>query len=395
MEQPEGSRHPCPECGAHRGEDGTPTCACGRRAADAVKRNRTAEAAAAEDFDPLRIRPYVELETGGEDTDAPGTPGTPETAETAGARERAGDAETPGGTGSRGGAPAPEPGPDATMALRPVPATAPAAEDATVPVTVAAPSPDATSVLPTPLAPSVSPPSDTDLRLFEATGAPRPPRPDDVPGAPAEHPRKRRRGVLVGAAAAVVVVLGAAGYASGLLSYEGPSRDGAQPEEVRAGVPDPSTGTPSNPAPASGVPAPSASASPSPSASASESATPSSSPSASPSSASPSPSRSAEPSPTASVSASDAPPAAVDEDGGADSAGAAVLRPGDRGPEVTELQQRLRQINLYLGDIDGTFDRRVEDALRTFQWWRGIPSEERGTYGPRTREQLERETQEP
>ncbi|CAM5297316.1 Peptidoglycan-binding protein OS=Streptomyces fumanus OX=67302 GN=GCM10018772_01480 PE=4 SV=1 [Streptomyces fumanus] len=260
---------------------------------------------------------------------------------------------------------------------------------------MAASSPDATSVLPTPLAPSAGPPSDTDLRLFEATGTPRPPRPDDVPGAPAERPRKRRRGVLVGAAAAVVVVLGAAGYASGLLSYEGPSRDGAQPEEVRAGVPDPSTGTPSGPAPASGVPVPSASASPSPSASASESASPSSSPSASPSSASPSPSRSAEPSPTASVSASDAPPAAADEDGGADSAGAAVLRLGDRGPEVTELQQRLRQINLYLGDIDGTFDHRVEDALRTFQWWRGIPSEERGTYGPRTREQLERETQEP
>jgi peptidoglycan hydrolase-like protein with peptidoglycan-binding domain len=72
-----------------------------------------------------------------------------------------------------------------------------------------------------------------------------------------------------------------------------------------------------------------------------------------------------------------------------------VLRRGDRGPEVTELQQRLRQLYLYMDDIDGTFDRQVEDALRNFQWSRGIQDEELGTYGPRTREQLERETREP
>ncbi|MFC8014076.1 peptidoglycan-binding protein, partial [Streptomyces cinereoruber] len=38
--------HVCPECGVHR-----PGCACAR-----------AELAAAEDFDPLRIRPYVTLD---------------------------------------------------------------------------------------------------------------------------------------------------------------------------------------------------------------------------------------------------------------------------------------------------------------------------------------------
>ncbi|WP_051722880.1 peptidoglycan-binding domain-containing protein [Streptomyces albus] len=40
----------CPDCGAERQRDGRPGCACAARAA-----------AAAEDFDPLRIRPYVEL----------------------------------------------------------------------------------------------------------------------------------------------------------------------------------------------------------------------------------------------------------------------------------------------------------------------------------------------
>ncbi|MYS25958.1 peptidoglycan-binding protein, partial [Streptomyces sp. SID7804] len=59
MEQPNGN--PCPECGAPRNGDNTPSCGCTRRAADALRDTRTAEAAAAEDFDPLRIRPYVDL----------------------------------------------------------------------------------------------------------------------------------------------------------------------------------------------------------------------------------------------------------------------------------------------------------------------------------------------
>ncbi|WP_244204129.1 hypothetical protein, partial [Streptomyces africanus] len=59
MEQPNG--HPCPECGTPRQPDNTPSCACTHRAAEALRNTRTTEAAAAEDFDPLRIRPYVEL----------------------------------------------------------------------------------------------------------------------------------------------------------------------------------------------------------------------------------------------------------------------------------------------------------------------------------------------
>ncbi|MET8077561.1 peptidoglycan-binding domain-containing protein [Streptomyces sp. NPDC005303] len=60
MAEPSG--HLCPECGAPRGTDNTPSCGCTQRASDALRDARTAEAAAAEDFDPLRIRPYVELD---------------------------------------------------------------------------------------------------------------------------------------------------------------------------------------------------------------------------------------------------------------------------------------------------------------------------------------------
>ncbi|MYS43932.1 peptidoglycan-binding protein, partial [Streptomyces sp. SID5998] len=63
MEEPNG--HVCPQCGAPRAADNSPSCACTRRAADALRDTRTAEAAAAEDFDPLRIRPYVDFEGGG------------------------------------------------------------------------------------------------------------------------------------------------------------------------------------------------------------------------------------------------------------------------------------------------------------------------------------------
>jgi hypothetical protein len=56
--------HVCPVCGTPRGADGRagPGCDCAERAADAVRAERQAEIAAAEDFDPLRIRPYVTLQ---------------------------------------------------------------------------------------------------------------------------------------------------------------------------------------------------------------------------------------------------------------------------------------------------------------------------------------------
>ncbi|MFR9791421.1 peptidoglycan-binding domain-containing protein [Streptomyces sp. MB22_4] len=54
----------CPECGTPRDAAGAPACDCAARTAEALHRTRTAEAAAAEDFDPLRIRPYVDVGPG-------------------------------------------------------------------------------------------------------------------------------------------------------------------------------------------------------------------------------------------------------------------------------------------------------------------------------------------
>ncbi|MFF3493869.1 peptidoglycan-binding protein [Streptomyces sp. NPDC002795] len=69
-----------------------------------------------------------------------------------------------------------------------------------------------------------------------------------------------------------------------------------------------------------------------------------------------------------------------------------TLRRGDSGHEVAELQWRLKQLNLYVGDISGDFDSPTETALGTYQFSRGIKDDERGEYGPPTRTALERET---
>ncbi|MFD7293208.1 peptidoglycan-binding protein [Streptomyces sp. NPDC059897] len=74
------------------------------------------------------------------------------------------------------------------------------------------------------------------------------------------------------------------------------------------------------------------------------------------------------------------------------SADATTLRRGDSGREVAELQWRLRQLNLYVGDITGDFDGPTESALSTYQLSRGITDDTRGEYGPATRTALERET---
>ncbi|WP_238697266.1 peptidoglycan-binding domain-containing protein, partial [Streptomyces sp. E2N166] len=254
---------------------------------------------------------------------------------------------------------------------------------------------------PTPLAPSAGAPSAHDLRLFEtsaassaapfAPGGPGAPGADGTGGRP---PRKRRRSVLLSAAGAVVVVVGAAGYASGLFSYETPSRDGALPDEVRASVPAPSTSEASATPESSAPSAPETSASPSPSASASPSATPSSSPSPSVSSASPTPSRSAEPTQSTTTAPADGPtPESEDEDRVPDGGG--TLQRGDRGAEVVELQQRLAQLHLYTGDPNGNYNHQVEDAVRTYQWARGIRDDALGVYGQDTRRRLESETREP
>ncbi|MFE2040412.1 peptidoglycan-binding protein [Streptomyces sp. NPDC059477] len=317
--------HRCPECGATREPDDTPSCACGRRVSDALRDARTAEQAAAEDFDPLRIRPYIDLD-GARSEDLAGAP-------------------------------------DATMTLRAVAAPVP------VPAHVEA---------------------------FEGRSGP-------VPGTVAVagsgeetvRPRRRRKAVLIAAGGVVVTVLAGAGFASGLFSYDKPSRDTAMPDDIREAVPDTSTTAPSATPGAVRESAAPVSASPSPSTSPSPSASPSPSPSAS-GTASASPSGSSTPSPSPSRTTTTPPPASPDDeprqgDGGT----GVVLERGDEGPEVMELQLRLAELNLFVGRADGRFGRDLESAVSTYQWARGVRAEEWGVYDAATRAALEGETSEP
>ncbi|WP_314411337.1 peptidoglycan-binding domain-containing protein [Streptomyces kroppenstedtii] len=308
------SGHICPECGAPRESGSSPTCECARRAADELLQTRSAETAAAEDFDPLRIRPYVDLEVHAEGT----------------------------GAGPVGGPPPPT-------------ATA-VGQDPADRATISIP--------------------------LQRTSS------DDLPSAPSDTPPdtgRRRRFVLVGAGATAVVVA-AAGFAGGLFSYEAPSRNGAAPDDIRASVPDTAVDEPSPSDSASSSASESASAS----ASADESPTPSDSGSPSDSATPSSRTSATTRAPAPDNSASAAPPSAAPTD----KAGPAVLRRGDQGPEVTELQLRLKQLALYVGDADGDYDNRTENAVRTYQFTRGL-DEEQGVYTEKTRTHLESETTTP
>ncbi|WP_191871108.1 peptidoglycan-binding domain-containing protein [Streptomyces filipinensis] len=323
----------CPACGAPRGRDHSPSCDCTERAAEALRETRSAEAAAAEDFDPLRIRPYVEVEEG---RPVPGAPRVPSDAET-----------------------------------RPVPAV-----EATLPLGPVA-------------GPGTAGPRMSGGGGPHGTGGPGARGGADEPGA-AEPPadgasrRRSRRTVLLSVTGAGMTLVAAAGFASGLFSYHPPSRDRAV-QEVRESVPEvstPSQVSPTTPSYPPAVPRPPA---PSPSASASRP-----SPSATPS-PSPSPSAPAQTSRPAAPAASTTAPAAPRTT----PAVAPVLQRGDSGPEVTELQLRLRQLNLYDDRISGVFGAPVQDAVRTYQLARGIQGDTLGVYGPATRKSLEAETTRP
>ncbi|MFJ9542255.1 peptidoglycan-binding protein [Streptomyces sp. NPDC101225] len=298
----------CPECGRPRAADATPTCSCTRRAADARSEARTAEVAAAEDFDPVRIRPFVALDVDSGPGQAPAEEG-----------HRPSGATLPDGPHL----------PDAAAALDELPRRSP---------------------------------SD---------------------GAPAR--RRRPRSLLVAGGGAAVAVLVTGGVIGGAFWYDGPARDDSTSSGVRAGLPaQRSAGS----APATAGPSGTA-----PSASASMTST-ASAPGVTPSAGRGSPSapggRSAPP-PTAVTTATATSAPAPGEPGGE----APVLRYGDQGPEVVELQLRLRQIGFYDGDADGDFDRQVENAVRTYQLTRVVLKDPSGVYGAATRASLEGETEEP
>ncbi|MCX5597100.1 peptidoglycan-binding protein [Streptomyces phaeochromogenes] len=361
--------HICPECGAPWGAEGSPTCDCARRAADALLETRSAETAAAEDFDPLRIRPYVDLDPatpgaapGATPTDAPAPDGTDhehayEHGHGYGHEHEYGHEY---GQAHGDGAPVPEP-----------PLTGATHEREREPA-------DAGATAQLPRATALPRPSAPDTSLFEEAHQ------LDPAADPTESSGRRRRFALVGAGATAAVVA-AAGFASGLFSYDAPSRESAAPDDIRASVPDTTLDEPS--------PSDSESPTRSPSPSPSESSSAITTPSPTRSTTSPTPPR---PTATTRAPSTGAPtPTTTQPSTPPEKAEPVTLRRGDEGPEVTELQQRLQQVALFTGTPDGDYDNKTENAVRNYQLTRNINNEDTGTYDNPTRTRLESETTEP
>lgn len=66
-----------------------------------------------------------------------------------------------------------------------------------------------------------------------------------------------------------------------------------------------------------------------------------------------------------------------------------ILRRGDRGEGVKQLQRALNTVHFHVGVEDGIFGRRTENGVRSFQSVY-LPDEVDGIYGPNTKRELER-----
>ncbi|MET8293507.1 peptidoglycan-binding protein [Streptomyces sp. NPDC005180] len=176
-----------------------------------------------------------------------------------------------------------------------------------------------------------------------------------VAGAPRHTPGRRRSPLPLAVLALAVVAVGA-GAAAFLMS-------GPEPESTRAAV-RPDLELPALPArsPGAGEPDVRSKAAPAkPSASASTRG-----PSASPSSAKPSPS------PSAGTSRPAKPAEFV------------TLRPGDKGPEVRALQQRLYDQGFTYVHVNGVYDGQTKRGVSQLQRDRDIKGDPNGVYGPAT-----------
>ncbi|MFD4342371.1 peptidoglycan-binding protein [Streptomyces anulatus] len=376
-------------------------CRCGagapsaRLTEDEQRAARTAEIAAAEDFDPLRIRPYVTLtdHTGA----AGGGAGAGAGDEAGGPRSGASGTWEGSASGTREGA-APgtwegsapwtgTPAPDAAGAAGAAGAAIdPGAAATTMPLFPGGEGPDAGAGMGAGGPGGATYPVPDGSRRRTATAG-LVFDPDPV------RPRRRRPFGALAVGAAVAAVVGTAAFAGGLFGGDD-STDEALPEATTS-APD----TEDEPA-ASVAPSPSASTAPP------RTRSPSATPSASPS-ASASPTKSREPAPTASTSTSASPTAGASPapDGGAPPAAPSAappagvtggsLRPGDRGPEVAELQTRLRTVGewLYSGPVDGSsYSDQVAYSVAVYQSYKAIQGDPTGVYGPNTRRALEAET---
>ncbi|MDX6347434.1 MAG: hypothetical protein QOF84_2224 [Streptomyces sp.] len=202
------------------------------------------------------------------------------------------------------------------------------------------------------------------------------PEPYEDPDVDDDEPGRRRRGpiVVVAAVAATAVTVGAVVLATQLLAGSD-SAERALPDSATSA---PQLVLPSADASVSRTPSASASASRSASASASASASRTAAAGSTGVSASRSPSRSAStsPSPRRSASPTSAP----------------VLSMGDHGPEVVELQERLRKVWLYSGNSDGKYTSAVRDSVSRYQAIYGVKGDPDGVYGAHTRASLESKT---
>ncbi|MFI0786704.1 peptidoglycan-binding protein [Streptomyces lydicus] len=398
---------PCPHCFAPVRGDGRPTCLCA--------------AVDAEDFDPLRIRPYVSLpgddgapgEGAGEDgavgrdmrwaageayrttgirrgdhlDDLPGVDAAVHRADTADTTDRAAAYETYR-TGSPPGGPrgAPEPFPVPPLPVEPLPFEPLAVE----PLRVEPPPLQrfpASAGAPEPLIPRARRHSGPSSRTFSSATDEPSARPS---AARASAPSRRRRGLP-----AVLVAAGTAVAATAVMIGTDVLSGGRQD---RAAPPDGGAPSPTATSPSSDEPAPTDSGSPS------ARATPSS----------PAPDATHFGTPEATVklyrTAESHPPAptraagtVIDSPGspGPSTApapvptGPIVLREGSSGPEVAELQARLRQLALYADTANGRYDADVRAAVSRYQRSYGVQGDPDGVYGARTRASLEARTQEP
>ncbi|WP_327190960.1 peptidoglycan-binding protein [Streptomyces xinghaiensis] len=106
------------------------------------------------------------------------------------------------------------------------------------------------------------------------------------------------------------------------------------------------------------------------------------------------PGTAAPPAPSAPSAAPAEPTAIPQPPTGAEREGGGVLQPGDSGPAVSELQDRLSRIpNVYTErGADGQYDDVLTEAVARFQLWYGIRGDEEGVYGDDTRRDLESRT---
>ncbi|MFI2259080.1 peptidoglycan-binding protein [Streptomyces tubercidicus] len=375
----------CPHCFAPVRDHGRPGCLCAATEAD--------------DFDPLRVRPYVSLAEGGGD----GCAGREGDA----GWDAGGDGGGADGVGLGQGDPLDElPGVDAAVHLADGSSSAMGPAVGAGPFLVAGP-----PLAPRPLAAGpptagTSEPLTPDRPAAGPTGrlTPEPAEPlaprmrrrpgpasrtcstSDVPNhQPASSPvAPRRRRALP----AVLLTAGAAVAATAVLigtdafSVDAPTR-AAKPDRG-ASSPDVTlpTGDASAPAP-NGTTSPPSPRSPSPDATAPET---NEHPHRTP--AAPRP-----PTPTrASGSVSDSP---ATHGPSAPPTGPIALREGAGGPEVVELQGRLRQLAVYPGPEDGRYDADVRDAVSRYQRAYGVAGDPDGVYGAPTRASLESRTQTP